>query len=341
MSKTPEPYGRVCTAALDAHLAIAEDIIWTARKPSGLETLNPWQPLIQACQASTFLFWVAQEAVHVLLRPQIQMDNRGDLHCETGPVVRWGEDGTLYFWHGVEVPAKVILDVHALTVEQILDERNVGVQRVMIERFGTDRLIQEGRAHVQLDEDELLSELLIGANDGELELLDEVPVEVTCPNTGQKYLLELPWRPQARRDTQGRLHCETGPAVRWEEDGTGLYFWHGVEVPKQVIMFPHTLIPRQILQERNVEIRRVMIERFGAERLIRATKAEMRDQSSWGTLHVLYFDDDDSLVMVEVTCPSTGRKYLLQVPPDVETAQEAVAWTFDLRAENYQPAQQT
>ena len=37
--------------------------------------------------------------------------------------------------------------------------------------------------------------------------------------------------------------------------------------------------------------------------------------------------NDESLVCVSVQCPSTGRRYLLRVPPTVTSCQEAVAWT--------------
>mgnify|MGYP001616111630 CR=1 FL=1 len=43
------------------------------------------------------------------------------------------------------------------------------------------------------------------------------------------------------------------------------------------------------------------------------------------------------IVAVRVTCPSTGHVYLLRVPPETVTCQEAVAWTFGLSSLGYQP----
>jgi hypothetical protein len=40
---------------------------------------------------------------------------------------------------------------------------------------------------------------------------------------------------------------------------------------------------------------------------------------------------------VRVTCPTTGRQYALRVPPAIETAHAAVAWTFGMEAEEYHP----
>jgi hypothetical protein len=39
-------------------------------------------------------------------------------------------------------------------------------------------------------------------------------------------------------------------------------------------------------------------------------------------------------------CPSTGRDYVLRVPPTMNSAREAVAWTFGMKAEEYQPISQ-
>jgi hypothetical protein len=45
----------------------------------------------------------------------------------------------------------------------------------------------------------------------------------------------------------------------------------------------------------------------------------------------------DPVVAVLVKCPSTGRDYVLRVPPTMKSAREAVAWTFGMKAEEFQP----
>ncbi len=77
-----------------------------------------------------------------------------------------------------------------------------------------------------------------------------------------------------------------------------------------------------------------------AGRLIQKANAQKLDEGPQGTLYSLELDRDDPLVMAEVTCPSTGRKYMLRVWPWVRTVQEAIAWTFGLQAEDYQPVQE-
>ena len=51
---------------------------------------------------------------------------------------------------------------------------------------------------------------------------------------------------------------------------------------------------------------------------------------------------DEPIVMVEMvnlTCERDGsfKRYLLRVPPNIQTAHEAVAWTFDVPAKDYAP----
>jgi hypothetical protein len=49
----------------------------------------------------------------------------------------------------------------------------------------------------------------------------------------------------------------------------------------------------------------------------------------------------EPIVAIVVKCPSTGRNYVLRVPPTVQTAREAVAWTFGLKPDEYLPTAQS
>jgi hypothetical protein len=137
-------------------------------------------------------------------------------------------------------------------------------------------------------------------------------------------------------DGQERLHREDGPAIEYR-DGWGVYVWHGVRVPDSVILRPDTIDVQQIENEMNVEVRRIMIERYGAERFLIDSGAEEIQRDRHGILYRKAFLNDEPLVMVKVTDPSTGRKYFLRVPPNTRTAQEGVAWTFGMNAEDYHP----
>lgn len=144
-------------------------------------------------------------------------------------------------------------------------------------------------------------------------------------------------------DPDGRLHAPDGKAIEYA-DGWGVYAWHGVNVPEQVICAPDSLAPEQILSERNVEVRRVMIERFGADRLLSHTKARCLDMDQDGrrSLYLLPMRGDEPLVAVRVECPSTKQVYFLRVPPEVRTCRAAIAWTFGFNTvQEYQPIVET
>ena len=142
-----------------------------------------------------------------------------------------------------------------------------------------------------------------------------------------------------------RLHCAEGPAVAWP-DGWGLWYWHGVRVTRQIIEAPETLTVDQIEAEPNAEVRRVMVERFGAERYILESGAQLVHSDECGALYRREFADDEALVMVHVVNSTpepdgSSRKYMLRVPPTMTMAREAVAWTFGLKPEEYEPAVET
>lgn len=99
-------------------------------------------------------------------------------------------------WRGVRIDAQIAFFPETLTATQILTERNAEVRRVMIERLGVERFLQDAQAEV-LDEDRDAG--------GQRQLLrvplpeDEplVCVSVRCPSTARHYLIRVP--PTMRR----------------------------------------------------------------------------------------------------------------------------------------------
>jgi hypothetical protein len=153
-------------------------------------------------------------------------------------------------------------------------------------------------------------------------------------------------RPEViNRDDQNRLHCEDGHAVRFADDW-GVFAIHGVRVPRYVVMEPSTITVADIEQEPNQEIRRVKMERYGAARYLLDSGAEEIHRDDFGTLYRKEIPGDEPLVMVKVvnsTPESDGsfKDYFLRVPPTIERAKQAVAWTFDKTEAEYVPEFQT
>ncbi len=107
--------------------------------------------------------------------------------------------------------------------------------------------------------------------------------------------------------------------------------WRGVFVNERIAFRPETLRIDEILAEANAEVRRVMIERVGFDWFVHHAKAEEldRDRDPGGERRLLRIplENDEPIVCVSVLCPSTGRQYILRVPPTMTTCKSAVAWT--------------
>jgi len=129
----------------------------------------------------------------------------------------------------------------------------------------------------------------------------------------------------AERHTEDNvLHCEIGPAISWHCGTTGWYI-HGVRVDEQIVMRPESQTIEQIKSESNEEVRRVRIDRFGWERFITESGATLRHKrrnerdQQFEQLFVL----DDGTQRIKLVDPSTGRKYFLGVPREIDTCQGA------------------
>ncbi|GEM_PF-3145471 len=156
-------------------------------------------------------------------------------------------------------------------------------------------------------------------------------------------LFVIPY-PDRYSDQRGRLHREDGPAIDWG-NGRGEYYWHGVGMPAKIFTHPESIEVKDIISEKNIEVRRVMIERFGWARILEEMNPELIDKDfDFGgerQLLRIYGADDEPLMLVKVVCPSTGNEYILRVPPDTESCEAAISWTYGMTKEEYGPTSET
>lgn len=177
--------------------------------------------------------------------------------------------------------------------------------------------------------------------------LNEITLGAPSANVVHSDFLLLADPPESLSlDGRGRPHRVDGAFCRWR-DGSGLYAIRGVAMPAYMFETPERLTIRHIDGETNLEIRRAMIERYGVWRYMNESGAQVIDSDArFGRLYRKELRGDEPITMVAVTnatSESDGsfRQYHLRVPRSVRTAREAVAWTFGMRAEEYQPLLET
>jgi hypothetical protein len=115
-----------------------------------------------------------------------------------------------------------------------------------------------------------------------------------------------------------------------------------VQVSDRVAFESQLMTGQDILNTENVELRRVLIERLGYERFLQQVGGVIRDadRDAGGDRQLICvaFEDDEPLMVLRVTCPSTGHIHILRVPPDMRSCHQAAAWVagFD-NPDDYQP----
>ena len=149
------------------------------------------------------------------------------------------------------------------------------------------------------------------------------------------------------RDAQGRLHNPNGPAISWSREWH-VYAIRGVRVEKDLVTDPLWLTADRIDKETNAEIRRIMLDRYGAARYLQERNARKIHEDEWGVLFRLDLPGDVEPLQVVKVVNSTPeadgsgfKDYWLRCPPSCKTAHEAVAWTFGETIKTYGPTVQT
>jgi hypothetical protein len=176
------------------------------------------------------------------------------------------------------------------------------------------------------DTEPLLGLLQVAANAGWLQ-----PHARTC------WLAERPHLLCA--DANERLHHADGPALRYR-DGFSVWAWRGVEVPRWMIEQPDSITLQAIDHATNVEIRRCMIEIMTPRRYVEQGGAARFAEDATGILWRKTWLASDAWAAVEVINATpepdgTRKHFFLQVPANLRTAREAVAWTYGMEPKAY------
>jgi hypothetical protein len=92
-------------------------------------------------------WWPFRNVAVLSERPtRLCLDDDGSLHAADGPAIAYPDGWEIWAWHGVRVPHWVIATPERLTVAHIQTQRRNDVRRVMIERYGVERYVQDAGA---------------------------------------------------------------------------------------------------------------------------------------------------------------------------------------------------
>ncbi len=145
-----------------------------------------------------------------------------------------------------------------------------------------------------------------------------LPCEKTCIICDRPVRISL--------DNQNLFHAIGEPAIQFA-DGYNLYSYHGITLPEKYgSLYPHEWQAQWIIEEKNAELRRVLIQEIGYARIADELQADELD--SWAEYTLLKIDraDIEPIYLLKMTSPSTEYIHALRVPPNLQSAREAIRW---------------
>lgn len=127
------------------------------------------------------------------------------------------------------------------------------------------------------------------------------------------------------KDGNLRIHREDGPAVEFG-DGCKVWAVHGITVTERILLHSETLTVEEIQNEKNAEVRRVMIEKLGPGTYLQKAGAKLIDMDSLtltGSAPRALMKDHFGEKWLVGTDGSTARVYTMAVPKNAKTCREA------------------
>ncbi len=163
--------------------------------PSGERWAEDFETLdgIAAVARAAGWWWPYERVVVMTERPRaIHRDNLGRLHHGDGPALSYSDGWSLYAWRGMPIPPRVAARLPHLTVEEIRDEENAEVRRVMLEHFGFDRYLKDsGAKELHRDDCGILWRVNM-PNDEPLVMVEVINSTPEPDGTSRTYFLRVP-----------------------------------------------------------------------------------------------------------------------------------------------------
>lgn len=132
---------RIRLLLLDAVLG-QHDAAWL----SVLDTAPGLDGLTEVARTAGW-WWPYQDVAIITERPtQLHRDEAGRLDRGDGPALAYSDGFALHAWRGLPVPGEFLDSLGTLTPEQIRNEENAELRRVMLEYYGYDRYLEKSGA---------------------------------------------------------------------------------------------------------------------------------------------------------------------------------------------------
>jgi hypothetical protein len=107
-----------------------------------------------------------------------------------------------------------------------------------------------------------------------------------------------------------------------------MYTHHGVRLPEEYgKVLSNLWKPEWLLSEKNAEVRRVLIQGIGCERICSELNAVSIDK--WREYELVKITDEadvEPIHLLKMTCPSTAHIHVHWMPPTIQKAREAATW---------------
>ncbi|EKX67343.1 DUF6745 domain-containing protein [Streptomyces ipomoeae] len=138
-------------------------------------------------------WWPYENVAVVSERPtQLHRDEAGRLDRGDGPALAYSDGFALHAWRGLPVPGEFLDRLGALTAEQIRNEENAELRRVMLEYYGYDRYLEEsGAKPVHRDETGVLWRIAL-PGDEDVVMVEVVNSTPEPDGTSRTYWLRVP-----------------------------------------------------------------------------------------------------------------------------------------------------
>jgi hypothetical protein len=132
-----------------------------------------WEEVARSC----FWWWAFAGTCFVSERPaRAMLDAQFRFHCPDGPAMAFRDGWEIHAWRGMRVPRDIVME--PVTLKTIGACKNIEHQRVMIERYGLERYVEDhGAREVARDDQGVLLEFKMagGAKQHVVKVLNPTP----------------------------------------------------------------------------------------------------------------------------------------------------------------------